>query len=241
MAAFNGSTFIGDQIKSILPQLANSDELVVVDDASTDDTVAVVRSFQDGRIRIAQNASNLGVLKTFERALEMTGNELVFLCDQDDIWGSNKIARFEAIFKQDPLVTMVLSDANVINGKGERTADSWFETRPFVPGVLANIFKNRYLGCTMAFRRWLLSYVLPFPADIPMHDMWLGLMNQIYGKVAFVAEPLISYRRHEANTTTPHHASVTQMLAWRVALTKNLVVRALTQSASRKVRGWQKV
>jgi glycosyltransferase involved in cell wall biosynthesis len=225
MAAYNGSKYIESQVASISPQLRQGDELIIVDDHSSDRTVEIVRSFEDSQILVVENLANEGVLRTFERALSSAKNELIFLCDQDDIWKSNKVARFREAFASDPGVTLVLSDANVIDGDGNQITESWVEHRPFTPSVLGNLLKNRYLGCTMAFRRSMVTYFLPFPPDIPMHDMWIGNVNQIFGKTLFIDEPLMSYRRHPKNTTAPGHASLPRMLSWRYALAKNLVVR----------------
>jgi glycosyltransferase involved in cell wall biosynthesis len=225
MATYNGAKFVREQVASVLPQLADGDELIVVDDASTDGTAEIVGSFGDPRVRLSVNARNSGVLRTFETALGMARREVIFLCDQDDRWKPDKVEKMTAAYLSDPEVTMVLSDAEVIDGCGRKTSDSWYRHRPFTPSILGNFWKNRFLGCTMSFRRTTLDYALPFPPNIPMHDMWIGLLNQFYGKAVFLPEPLMEYRRHAANTTVPHRRGVWQILMWRIALGKSLIRR----------------
>ncbi len=80
MAVFNGDQFLRRQLDSILVQLADNDEIVIVDDASDDDTIAVIESFHDSRIRVFRNATNLGPLKSFEKSLGRSQGRLHFFC-----------------------------------------------------------------------------------------------------------------------------------------------------------------
>lgn len=222
MAAYNGERFIREQIESILPQLDRESEIVVVDDASKDATVRIIEGIGDPRIRIVRHERNHGVVRAFERALSESRGELIFLCDQDDVWHADKVKKIKEVFKLRPEISLVISNGIVIGSEGRVIRDSWLDSGTFRPGLVRNLVQNRYLGCAMAFRRSLLGYCLPFPVDTPMHDMWIGLVNQLVGESVYIAEPLFSYRRHGNNATTGVHASVTQMLKWRLALAKNL-------------------
>jgi hypothetical protein len=79
----------------------------------------------------------------------------------------------------------------------------------------------------MAFRRRILSYVLPFPGNVPMHDWWIGLMANRKGRVRFLDEVLTLYRRHGANATyaVVSQASFLQQLQWRLRMTAALLSR----------------
>jgi len=222
MATYNGERFIHEQLASIVGQLSDDDEMIVVDDASSDRTLAIVESFRDPRIRIVKQERNSGVIKTFNRALETASGDIVFLADQDDIWRADKVAKVKDKFLASPELSLVLSDSFVIDADGNVTAESRFTKTKFHPGAVRNFVRNQYLGCAMAFRRSLLGYCLPFPADIPMHDMWIGIVNQLVGKTGYIDEPLIFYRRHETNTSPSQHAPLAQMVRWRWALGKHL-------------------
>ncbi len=227
MASYNGSRYIHAQIQSILPQLSAEDELVVVDDGSSDDTISILEGFADTRIRVHRNERNIGVIKTFERALRHSSGDIVFLCDQDDLWRSEKVHRFKELFAADPSLTLALSDAEIIDAEGHILSGSAHAIRRAKPGLVTNIVKNTFLGCTMVLRRRLLDFCLPFPANVPMHDMWIGLISEMYGKTAFIHEPLVLYRRHGQNATGDRHASIPQMLRWRIDLVRGLAMRWL--------------
>lgn len=236
LAMYNGAGYLAPQIRSILDQLGQSDEIVVVDDGSRDESVRIVNAFGDSRIRLLRNDANLGILAAFERALGEATGDILFLCDQDDIWRPDKVERVVAVFAADPAVTLVVSDAQVIDAAGNVTARSFFGQRgAFSAGVLHNLAKNKYLGCAMAFRRSMLAHFLPIPPDVPMHDMWFGLLNGVYGRTSFIDQTLIAYRRHGNNASPFESAPIVQKLVWRWRLVKNLLAR-LHRGRSDRVR-----
>jgi hypothetical protein len=93
--------------------------------------------------------------------------------------------------------------------------------------VMKNLWRNSYLGCCMAFQRQVLDYVLPFPASVPMHDWWIGLMVNLRGRVRFVNEVLVRYRRHGDNATYAviSQAPILQQLRWRLGMLGALLTR----------------
>lgn len=226
LAMYNGAFYLVPQMRSILDQLGRCDEIVVVDDCSRDESVQIVEAFGDSRIRLIRNDTNLGVLATFERALKEAAGDILFLSDQDDIWRPDKVERVVAVFASDPAITLVVSDAQVIDAAGNVTAQSFFGQRgAFSAGVLHNLARNKYLGCAMAFRRSMLAYFLPIPPDVPMHDMWFGLLNSVHGRTSFIDQALISYRRHGSNASSCEGAPIVQKLGWRLRLVRNLLAR----------------
>jgi glycosyltransferase involved in cell wall biosynthesis len=227
MATYNGERFIHEQLSSILAQLNADDEIVVVDDASSDQTLSIVEGFCDRRIRIIRQPRNSGILKTFGRALQEARGEIVFLSDQDDVWRPDKVSKISSIFAQRPEVSLVISDCSVIDAAGNVTLESRHKATRFYLGAFRNIVSNRYLGCAMAFRRSTIEYCLPFPADIPQHDMWIGIVNQFVGRAEFINEPLFAYRRHDRNGSPGQHAPIVQMIRWRWSLVKNLSLLGL--------------
>ena len=226
MATYNGDQYVNNQLQSILNQIDEEDEIIIVDDASIDNTLFIIKEFQDSKIKLIENKINLGVLKTFERAINHATGDIIFLSDQDDVWLPSKVQKIIEIFQQYPDITLVLSDAQIIDSESQITANSFFKIRgKFVANPLSNIIKNKYHGCTLAFRREIVEMFLPFPADTPMHDMWIGIVNAIYGKVFYIDEPLIQHRRHDNNTSRCHlgNAGIVQMIKWRIALVKDII------------------
>ena len=86
LASYRGGRFITEQLESVLSQLGPDDELVIVDDASPDDTVEQIKSFQDGRIRLIEAAVNQGYVRSFEQAVLASKGQYILLADQDDVW-----------------------------------------------------------------------------------------------------------------------------------------------------------
>jgi glycosyltransferase involved in cell wall biosynthesis len=226
MAMHNGAAFIRAQVESILVQLGPQDELIIVDDASSDESPGILNTIRDARLHVHRNERNLGVLPTFERALELARGEILFLSDQDDVWLPGKMAKALEVFASNPEVTMVASDARLIDEHGRTVNESFFSVRGrFSGGFIRNFVKNKYLGCTLSFRRAMLRYFLPIPRDVPMHDIWFGLLNEIYGKTWFIDQPLVAYRRHRHNASPFVHAGLGRMLLWRARLAKNIAFR----------------
>jgi glycosyltransferase involved in cell wall biosynthesis len=226
MAVYNGAAFLKTQVESILDQLRSEDELIVVDDASQDNSTRILQEMHDPRLQIHRNERNVGVLATFERALGRASGEIVFLSDQDDVWLAAKVSKVLQVFISDPRATMVVTDALVIDEHGQTLNPSFFSLRgDFSPGFMRNFIKNKYVGCTLSFRRTMLRRFLPIPPDVPMHDVWFGLLNEIYGRTRYIDEPLIAYRRHRRNASPSSHAGLIQMLVWRCRLAKNIVRR----------------
>jgi len=200
MAVYNGELFILQQISSILPQLAEDDEVIIVDDCSSDKSISFIESFGDSRIKVVRNRVNKGVVRSFELAIKLARKEVIVLCDQDDVWFSEKLNRLSAALMASPS-SVVVSDCIVVDEQGAVLASSFFALRGSKPGLVANLLRNSYLGCAMAFDARIKSVVLPFPKNIRMHDEWIGLVGELAGGVQFLPEPLFSYRRHAANVT----------------------------------------
>jgi glycosyltransferase involved in cell wall biosynthesis len=203
MAAFNGARFIDAQLNSILPQLHPQDEIVIVDDCSRDDTVARIAGYHDQRVRLLRHTRNSGVVATFEDALRSATGEILFLCDDDDIWAPTKVRSFLDVFKSRPKVELVTSRVRMIDENGTQLPNSRVNRMGrFLPGFWQNVFKNHFQGSAMAIRASLLGRVLPFPGHKSIqHDAWIGTRIELAGgETAFIDEDLLFYRRHAHNT-----------------------------------------
>ena len=227
MATFNGGKFIREQLESILSQLPPDAEIIIADDGSTDDTLLVVDSLNESRIRVLPAERHLGVIYNFERALRASKGEIVFLADQDDVWLPGKVEMCLAALNE---ADLVMHDAFLL-GLSDAFKSAWgrngklSDIRTYRSGVVANWWKNSFTGCCMAFRRKVLDKALPFPKNLPMHDQWLGVVAEKYFKVSYVDEPLVDYRQHSSNAThiEKSPAGVLQKIKWRVDLLKAII------------------
>lgn len=219
MATYNGEPYIKEQLQSILSQLGDSDEVIVSDDGSTDATCDIVNAIAQNDIRVKLvDGPRAGLIRNFEHALSCCSGEYIFLSDQDDIWREGKVETVLWNFVMG--ADLVLHDAQLIDDKKHLLTSSFFSWRGTRTGYYANIIKNSYIGCCMAFKRSLLRYALPFPEEIPMHDQWIGLLAEKFGKVQLEEAVLLEYRRHEGTATVDHHGSVPAMLHNRLAMMK---------------------
>lgn len=229
MAVYNGRKFLFEQVQSVLSQLEADDELIIVDDASTDAGVASLGALPGQNVRIFTNPKNVGVLCTFERGLSLAGHGIVFLCDQDNVWLPGKRAAFVEAFERDPAVCVVISDAQLIDGEGKVIGASFMANRGGFDGsLLGTILRSRYLGCAMAVRRQVLKAALPIPRSVPMHDMWLGAIGTATGRVAYLPTPYLRHRRHGKNLSPDRSSSPVRMLRWRASLLWMLICRLVS-------------
>ncbi len=177
MAAFQGHRFIAAQIGSILDQLSENDEVIVVDDHSSDGTPDKVRSLSDPRIRLVESPTNQGIAKTFEEALSRASGSVIFLSDQDDIWMPGKVEKVLRAFESNPNAALVVSDALLVDEANNPLGASYYQSRGsssapvFLPTCFVpNSSAVRWLSGPRSCRRFSLS----FRATVAMSCMTFG-------------------------------------------------------------------
>jgi glycosyltransferase involved in cell wall biosynthesis len=175
---------------------------VISDDSSSDGTVAIIKGFSDHRVRLYERNTFFSPIYNLENALKNASGEIIVLSDQDDVWLDNKIEviwrEFSGVYSG---IKLIVLDGHIVDEHETIMHDSIFTRIKSGKGLLKNVYDNTYMGCCMAFSRDLLKIALPFPKNIPMHDMWLGLLAELFGTVEFVPEKTIKYRRHGVSVT----------------------------------------
>jgi glycosyltransferase involved in cell wall biosynthesis len=217
LCTHNGAKFLGDQLRSIFTQTRAPHEIVISDDASADDSLVLARriaaEFDAGfgappRLRIIENAKPLGVTANFEQAVSACQGELVALSDQDDIWRRERLEQMADQFQKRPDLMLLHSDARLVDSAGADLGRSLFYALEVKRSELDEIHRgdafdallrrNLATGATMLFRRALLAFAAPFPAEW-VHDEWLAIIAAAFGRVDVMEDALIDYRQHEAN------------------------------------------
>jgi glycosyltransferase involved in cell wall biosynthesis len=99
---YNNAAVIRRAIDSVLAQSFSDFELLVVDDASTDESLAVIRTYDDPRLRLLVNEENVGVAGVWNRAVREARGEWVALLDSDDSWQPEKLSRQMAFLREHP-------------------------------------------------------------------------------------------------------------------------------------------
>jgi glycosyltransferase involved in cell wall biosynthesis len=205
MCTHNAERLVEAQLESILNQMRPPDEIVICDDVSSDRTVEIIRRIGRNNpvLRLVQNPEKLGVRRNFENAVNQTTGDIIFLSNDDDVWFKDKIAVVAAAYAENSGVTMIASDAELIdessrplgftlNGRREK---SWVHAGMSADHFLKGIWVN---GCVMSFRSVLKPLILPF-AETWVFDRWIAALAYALGEVKMLDRPLMYYRRHGGN------------------------------------------
>ena len=211
LCSYNGARFIDAQLSSIFGGELPPDELVICDDHSNDETVAIAEKWRlryPNVVRLIRNEANLGISQNFEQGLILCSGDIVFLCDQDDLWDPSKLRRFLAEFDRRPRLMLLFSDAQLVDSDGAALPHSLFEAHDVTRDEARQIHggaafpallrRNLVTGATAAFRREILQGALPLPRQW-VHDEWLAAISAAIGQVDLLPEKLIDYRQHSHN------------------------------------------
>lgn len=229
LATYKGAAHVRRQLDSLAAQTLLPAEIVVCDDRSPDDTVAVVEEFARSApfpVRIHRNDAQLGYRANFMRAAGLCTGEIVAFCDQDDHWYPEKLAACVAAFDTDDTL-LVCHNARIV-GPGE--ADMGVLHSDFDPatGLPEEGTSPWYccLGLTMVFRRslmrfdqaWALSLDQNVEHERLAHDQWIYLLAFSLGRVVYLRQCLLDYHQHGGNTVGwGRQFSRWQRIAFRLA------------------------
>lgn len=226
MATYNGQEYVAEQIQSILSQLSPQDELIIVDDASKDSTLDVVRRLEDPRIVLLPSAENKGYVASFEKAVSASRGEYIMLSDQDDIWLPGRVETLvDALQAKD----FAASNFTVFGGPANRYHKVQLkesDSGRWVANLVTTWIGIRpYYGCTMAFRAAAKKQILPFPEFLTeTHDQWIAIVANLNRSMAHVAAPTVARRLHDENTTPKSRRPVAVILRARIMLLRAIFV-----------------
>lgn len=212
MATYNGSTFIQQQINSILSQSYSDFELIICDDCSTDNTWNLLNEFasEDSRIHCYQNEKNLGCKKNFEKVISLCSRQYIALADQDDEWTPNHL---EYLFNEIEDYQIICGCASIIDENNNLTTKTLNDLNfvDFIPNQSIEkayrIFfnSNIYQGASMLIQRDFLKYALPIPEDVKFHDAWFAALASCFNEKGLksIHKIITKHRRHSTNTSKP--------------------------------------
>jgi len=213
LCTYNGAKFIESQIDSILNQSLLVDEIVVSDDGSTDNTLALLNKCQERtkvNIRILTNQTPLGVNGNFSKAIHNCSGEIIFLADQDDIWKNNKVEKIVGWFESHPRKEAVFTNATFIDiySKEMGNGQDLFKTVGFTDkarfyynlGFALEIFlkNDRATGATMAIKRSLIPHIDLLKDTGGYHDEKISAEALQRDSLGYITERLMYYRIHAA-------------------------------------------
>ncbi len=222
MAVYNGEKYLAEQLESIARQTYTDWKLTIRDDASADGTMIIVRQFArrfPDKVSFFVNAKNSGSPKAnFFSLINNSDADIIFTCDQDDIWEENKLETTLKAFEGVDKPLLVHTDLSVMDEKGGALYPSMIKKQHIdVSRTEINhvIVQNIVTGCTMAFNRQL-KVLLKEPGLVPVHDWWITAVAALYGEIVFIDECTVRYRRHADNVCGPQDMSSPAYLVGRL-------------------------
>lgn len=206
LSSYNGEMYIEEQLVSIKNQTIEPDNVVIIDDCSTDNTVDICKSFilrnrLTKKWKVIKNEGNLGWIVNFSRALDYLKNDYIFYCDQDDIWLENKIKDTMNVFYDFPNVDVVGTLETLWYNDGRK------EVLGIEDGSVEILrlkdsrenFKIGCSGCTMALKRTFLKYIRPYHIKYWAHDDFAWKTSLAMQSGALLHKSTILHRIHGKN------------------------------------------
>lgn len=220
MATYNGEKYIEEQLLSIIFQTESVDEIIISDDGSSDQTLLIIERFikeyPSSNIKLFTDNERHGFNGNFEHAVSLCSGDIIFLCDQDDVWEKNKVESITKVFFEYNNCSMVIHDCMFIDGEGNKLEGEFcplLEKNHMVP-LTNEIYKmpiEYYLersvsgclanGMAIAFKRNILTKTtVAWPKILSDHDHWIIFLALCNGDCFFYNSPLGKYRLHGNNT-----------------------------------------
>lgn len=217
MCTYNGGDYIRRQMDSIFAQTRLPDEIIICDDISKDDTVSILKEYE-GRgidLQIIQNPENLGFARNFRKCISLCTGDIIFLCDQDDIWEPEKTRQLCDLMEGNPEILSVVTNFYLIDSQGNRLSAGEKGDNPFFNKQKYRVDWKRDLlykvnvtsifccnigpGCTQAIRRSIVPDFLESSLHEP-HDYILNQVAALGDGLYYYDQPLTRYRVHEGQT-----------------------------------------
>jgi glycosyltransferase involved in cell wall biosynthesis len=208
MAVHDGERHLRESIESILGQTFRDFELLVVDDASTDGTAAVLAGYDDPRIRTIRNPENLGLTRSLNRGLEQARGRLVARQDADDVSEPRRLERQVAFLEANPDVPLVASAYVRIDDSGAGVGP---RPVPCDPRSIRRrlLLLNAFAHSSVVFRREAVEALGGYREEFPFaqdYDLWSRLART--APLGALPEPLVRYREAAGSMTTDLAPSV---------------------------------
>lgn len=210
LSTFNGSSYLRDQLDSIIAQTFSCYRVLIRDDGSSDGTCELLRNYSaiHTEIEIVEYGTNLGVTKSFAKLLSYSDAEIIIFCDQDDVWKPEKLAKFISVFQEEEKRSgvaspcLIVSEMECIDGSGDKINRLFSDIHSI---NLAHsefsrlLLQNVVTGAACGFNKSLLTIAQEGCEEAYLHDWWFALAAAAFGKIIVIDQPLVDYRIHENN------------------------------------------
>ena len=204
--SYNYASYLPETLDSILAQTYPDYEIIVVDDASKDDSQAVAEGYAGrypNKVRVFTHPGrvNKGISATCNLAIEQARGEYLAWLGSDDAWYPEKLARQVDELDLNPGVGLTYSYADIVDSKGEKTGEKM--GRDMTHDLLPMLVAGNFVPHLTAFhRRACLEKTGYYDETLQYSDweMWLKMAN--YFRFSFIDQPLAMYRVHGVNMFT---------------------------------------
>lgn len=219
LTTWNSNEYLEKQLDSLRAQTLPFDEVIIVDDASTNDTLERLKTYIEtnhlAHWKVIEHAANQGFVATFQDALKAATGDLIFLCDHDDLWYPDKVQIMAQQFDLRPNLQVLACSFDLIDGNDQPIADQVSMRRGnhnlirkpvvhggFTPMVLEDLTAYNFApGCTLALKKEVKDLYLSQARDLNLpHDWAISVIGTLTGELGYLDLPLIGYRQHAANT-----------------------------------------
>ena len=212
---YNGANYMRTQLDSILAQTYKVDEIIVVEDASIDNTKEILVEYVNKHpslFSIYYNSGNHGSYKSIDKAIKACTGDIIILSDHDDFWESNKVESILKYFKENPNMEGLMTNGFLIDAVGEINTNYFLWDSMSFPfknvtnndelKTYINTVENCATGATMAIKNHLplLKKDFPFIKNM-VHDRWLSINLAEKNTLGILDEKLIRYRLHPTQET----------------------------------------
>ncbi len=208
LATYNGSKYILDLLNSVVNQTKKADEVVIVDDCSTDDTVEKISAFikehnLEKTFKLFVNEKNLGYAENFRKAMEKCTGEVIFLADQDDIWVPDRLEKMLCVMRRNEDVGLLNTDFAWFYGD-ETKLKGYYESNKIKLRRVPLNAKNRFLkfpGCVMCVRRSFYQEIKGHWYSGWAHDEFLWCVSVLFGRCYYYEFCSLKRRSHEGQAS----------------------------------------
>jgi glycosyltransferase involved in cell wall biosynthesis len=209
MAVYNGGAYLHDAVESVLAQTFEDFELLIVDDSSTDDAVAMLP--QDPRIRVLRNERNLGQIPSLNRGLHAARGDLVARLDHDDVCLPRRLELQVDLLDRQPEVALAATWTDIVDAEGRL----WTHVRPRIESFgdfVCHIVSGhvQLVHPSLMFRRDIVVGLSGFDESLNAsedQDLYRRLVLA-RREARVVTETLLRYRRHEQQMTVAKSTAV---------------------------------
>ena len=229
IAAYHGEKYIGELLESLFRQTRVPDEILIGDDSSDDKTfqaVEAVRSHYVGELKYMRNTPRLGFVQNFVHLAQRAAGDIIFFCDQDDVWLPEKIEKLAAVLEQDAGCQVAVCNSEMVDAELNSLHETLLDGisdfhekvklinqgKGFFPLLNQTI---GFSGHNMAIKRSYLNILTAIPPVYRAHDLWMEHSAGLLGVLRYLDEVLTLYRVHANNTSSPCVQAVKKNLLHR--------------------------